>query len=249
MDNLEHGYIANKEYCHKRRFNKMKKVLKIVLVLGIAILAIGCGKREAKSGKEKNKSVAKKETLKSIGMKTKTSNKMQLENKTNKDIVSFSVLYADKEAEAPNLINDSDVFKANEKRNLFFETYKDATDEENGKKITKEYIFRITYSDGVISDLHNIPVDDANKITIKFSEQVSYIAYKSLKTNQDVVTLEAEKAIVKIKEEEAQAEAEAQMKAQAEQEKATQETWQNADTESNNSNADEGCVGSDVLFN
>lgn len=204
-----------------------KKILLIAMVLILAMAAAaGCGKKEdtsaAKTTKttdtkkvETKKTEEKQEILKTIGDKTDTAFEVKLTNATGQDITGISIKNSGDETYPDNMLKNADKFGKDESRIVYYTSTKakeEAT--ETGKIIPIEYTIQLTLADGTISELHGFPFEDIQEGKISLEEKLAYLTYKSVSTNQEVITLESEKAV------KAQADAAAASQQQAEKDAA-----------------------------
>lgn len=219
-----------------------KKLLLAMLVgmLGVAGLVTGCsgGKTEDK----KTETAEEKEPeLKVIGTESKDAFKVELKNSTAKNITGVSVKLTEETEYPANMLANGDVFAVDESRNLYYtapaaaeETAETADASADEKVLTQGYDIQLTFEDGTTAELHSFPFEDMEAGEICFADEVAYLSYTSVATEDKVETKEAELAVKAAKEAEAQkaaeeaAAAEAAAQAAAEQaaaEAAAQETY------------------------
>ncbi|MDH6365289.1 hypothetical protein M2139_002282 [Enterococcus sp. PF1-24] len=134
-----------------------------------------------------------------IGEKTKAEDEYQLilNNKTTKDIQGVAVRDMTKEKFSDNLMAEGNIF-TNENQAVFYfspETLGIAaeTEEKSGFVINSGYDVEITFADGEQGVIHGLPFDDVAEATLLYEENILYIEYTMLSTNQWVSTFETEK--------------------------------------------------------
>ena len=215
----------------------MKKKLLLTagvsLMFGMAVLLGGCqGKNDDSDTNIEEKQ--KEEVLKNIGTESDGENvyKVVLENKTGKDIVGFSIKDSSMTEFPENMLEENDIFENDEKRNLFYDAtsaVKAAENQETGedgsaKVLNPQMDIQLTFEDQTSLILTAFPFGDVEEAQICLEDEVAFVQYESLASEELVSTKEAE---LRIKTEaeaaaQAQAEAEAAAAAQAEAEAAAQ---------------------------
>ena len=137
------------------------------------------------------------EEYKLIGKKAEGSDVLiaDLENKTDKEIVSFTVK-AETEKDYPeNRLEDKDTFDKNEKRTLYYVPKKvsDVSYGDSEKVATLQYSVKIEFADKTEAVLHNFPFDDIDKIAeLHLEDGITFIKYTSKTTKEKVDTKAAE---------------------------------------------------------
>ena len=199
----------------------------ISLMLGIAALLGGCqGKNDDSSTNIEEKQ--KEEVLKNIGTEADGKNvyKVVLENKTGKDIVGFSIKDSSMTEFPVNMLEENDIFENDEKRNLFYDATsaveaaenQETVEDGNAKVLNPQMDIQLTFEDQTSLILTAFPFGDVEEAQICLEDEVAFVQYESLASEELVSTKEAE---LRIKEEaaaQAQAEAEAAAAAQAQAE-------------------------------
>ena len=199
---------------------KMKKVGLALLVAALAVSSVtACGKKKTEEPKKVEKTEEKKEEYKSIGDDSvKDAYKVQIKNSLGQDVTGVSVKASTEEAYPENMLKDSDTFKADETRNLFYKPSDEAAEAqatEDGKELPTEYSVQLTLADGSTVELHAFPFEDMKEGEVKTKDGIAYLEYKS-NDDEDVNTYDAEKAVKDQADAEAAAAAEAQAQAEAE---------------------------------
>lgn len=125
-----------------------------------------------------------------------------LDNKTGKDIKSFTVKAETEEEYPANMIDEEDPYINNERRILYYVPVKtsDVTYGDDDRIASQEYTIRIEFSDKKTAELHQFPFEDMEEGVIKLDKDVAYIEYTSKLTGDKVSTKEAEKAIAESQE-------------------------------------------------
>ena len=215
----------------------MKKKLLLTagvsLMFGMAVLLGGCqGKNDASDTNIEEKQ--KEEVLKNIGTESDGENvyKVVLENKTGKDIVGFSIKDSSMTEFPVNMLEENDIFENDEKRNLFYDATsaveaaenQETVEDGNAKVLNPQMDIQLTFEDQTSLILTAFPFGDVEEAQICLEDEVAFVQYESLSSEELVSTKEAE---LRIKTEaeaaaQAQAEAEAAAAAQAEAEAAAQ---------------------------
>lgn len=242
-----------------------KKILMIAsvsLMLGITMFLGGCKGKNADSSAsiEENQ---KEENLKNIGNEADGENiyKVVLENKTGKDIVGFSIKDSSMTEFPANMLEENDVFENDEKRNLFYDATSaieavenQATEEDSSEKaLTPQMDIQLTFGDQTSLVLNAFPFGDVEEAQICLEDEVAFIQYDSLASEEMVSTKEAE---LKIKAEaeaaaaqaQAEAEAAAAAQAQAEAEAAAEAERQQQEAQQSQDNFGSGCVNDGLVY-
>lgn len=204
-------------------------------MMGAAVFTGGCSNKKAD-----DKVVEEKEPeLELIGTESEDAYKVELKNSTGKNITGVSVKLTEETEYPANMLETGDVFEADESRYLYYaapdaedavegtaeDTEAEDTDaaaegEENAdaKVVTQGYDIQLTFEDSTTAELHSFPFEDIEEGEICFSDEVAYVSYTSVSTEDKVETKEAELNIKVQKEEAAKKAAEeAAAKAAAEE--------------------------------
>ena len=125
-----------------------------------------------------------------------------LDNKTGKDIKSFTVKAETEEEYPANMIDEEDPYVNNERRLLYYVPVKtsDVTYGDDDRIASQEYTIKIEFSDKKTAELHQFPFEDMEEGVIKLEKDVAYIEYTSKLSGDKVSTKEAEKAIAESQE-------------------------------------------------
>lgn len=227
---------------------------KRVLMLGTAFLLCaglmigGCGKQEApvkeqaeEEESEPEEEKEEEEILPVIGTEAEGENiyKVTLENKTGKNIVGFSVKDSTMSEYPANMLAEGEVFAADERRNLYYdsastqttepteipeaseaespetpETTETAEDGADEKILEPQIDVQLTFEDQTVMVLSAFPFGDIEEGGICLEDEVAFIQYESVENKESVSTKEAELTIKAQAEAEAAATAEAQRQAE-----------------------------------
>lgn len=179
----------------------MKTVSKLLSCVLAGTLLFGCSSKPAEEPVEEEKVAV-------IGQESETAVFFDIVNGTGKDIKSVTVKTSSMEKYPENMMTES-VFTADETCTMYYELSADVKDEATDKVVSEEYTVQITFADDSTAELHAFPFEDIKEACIiKLDGEIAYIEYTSL-NNEKVSTLEAEKAIIKQKEDQAKKEQEA----------------------------------------
>ena len=179
----------------------MKKKLLLaacLCMIGIMGLATGCSDKETE---EKAASTEKKEEeLKVIGTESEDAFKVELKNSTGKDITAISVKLTETAEYPATMLAAGDVFADEESRILYYKAEEATADtanaeDANAKVLTQGYDIQLTFEDSSTAELHSFPFEDIEKGEICFADEVAYVSYTSVSTEQKVETKEAELTI------------------------------------------------------
>jgi len=264
---------------------KKKVMLGLCLAASFTVLSMaGCKKEEAKEVPETEPVVEEQaeeeEILKTIGAEAEGAFKVRLTNNTGKDIKGISIKIIEEEEFPENFLAENDIYTVEEARYLYYSPNQEAKTEEaaegdeDERLLTPGYDIRLTFSDDTVAVLHSFPFEDIEEGELHLEEEVGFIKYTSVSTNETVETKEAELAIKeqeRVAAEEAQKAAEEQAaaeKAAAEEQAAAEKaaankaaakassssTSSNSNSSSGNSgssgggnSSDDGCIGDDGL--
>lgn len=188
--------------------NKKKagKILAGILIFALAgMMLMGCQKKE-ETPKEK------KEVLKTIG-NTKDKEKIELENRTGKEITQVSLCVVGEETRE-EVLSMEGKFADKEKRILYLPQPKET--EKEGKLLSEQYDLKVVCSDGTEASLHSFPVGDVKDADIKWEEDTMFLEYTSQTTKKTVSTKDAEKAIKELEKQAQEAPAEEENKPEEE---------------------------------
>jgi len=257
---------------------KKKVMLGLCLAASFTVLSMaGCKKEEAKEVPETEPVVEEQaeeeEILKTIGAEAEGAFKVRLTNNTGKDIKGISIKIIEEEEFPENFLAENDIYTVEEARYLYYSPNQEAKTEEaaegdeDERLLTPGYDIRLTFSDDTVAVLHSFPFEDIEEGELHLEEEVGFIKYTSVSTNETVETKEAELAIKeqervaaeeaqKAAEEQAAAEQAAAEKAAAKKAaaKASSSSTSNSNSSSGNSgssgggnSSDDGCIGDDGL--
>lgn len=195
----------------------------------------GSASAELEEEEEEEPLVPEEETFLPIGEEEEGAYQIKLTNSTGMDITAVSVKTTEEEEYPDNFLVEEDVFAADEVRYLYYlppveedaETEEvqpeeaDDADEADDRELTVGYDVQLTLADDSVYILHGFPFDDVEEAELLLEEDVIYLKYISLSTQETVETREAELAI------KAQEEAEAQEQAETESTAETQKKTEN----------------------
>ncbi len=170
------------------------------------------------------------EELITIGTQSENSYEVKLTNKTGKDIKGLYVKTTSQTEFADNLIAENIIWENDKKADIFYAEKKaeddtasvDTAGEVESASSSKEfaledgYDIKLVFSDDTEYVLHAFPCDDIEEgeVYIESTENVAYLKYTSISTNEAVETKEAEIATKQNNEAAAAADAQAAQEAQ-----------------------------------
>lgn len=129
--------------------------------------------------------------LKTIGTMSETTTAIHLSNQTDMAITKVAICKAEDADFSDNLMENSDLFAAEEERILYYEFAKDS--EANADAT---YTIQLTFEDETTVLLHQFPFNDISAGEIRMEDSVAYLVYTSSVTKKEVNTKEAEQAIL-----------------------------------------------------
>ncbi|EWM53902.1 hypothetical protein [Ruminococcus flavefaciens] len=136
------------------------------------------------------------EELKLIGKKASGSDVfvLDLENKTGKDIASFTVKAETEDKYPDNMLDEKDPFVKGEKRKLYYVPKKvsDVVHGDSDKISNLQYTVKLVFTDKKEAVLHNFPFDDLDSAEIYLEKEIAYIKYTSKLTKEKIDTKPAE---------------------------------------------------------
>lgn len=174
------------------------------------------------------------EELKTIGTEDAEAFQVELKNSTGKNITGVSIKLMSETEYPENMLTDGDVYEADESRILYYkapdasgdaaaDTAETEAADSNQKVMTAGYDVQLTFEDASTAELHAFPFEDISEGEICFADDVAYLSYTSVSTEEKVETKEAELSVKAQKEAEAQAAAEQAAAEQAAAEQAAAE--------------------------
>lgn len=198
--------------------------ISLIMLFAAGFLMSGCSsKKDSTDEKSDEQTVSDEKTekeqdpdalLNTIGVEQTGEHvyKIKLKNETGKDIIGFSIKETSQEEFPENLLEEDDVFAADEERILYY----DATEaieaaqsvepaDENTPALDPAYDISLTFKEeeeDTVLVLHYFPFDDMESGSIQLEDEVAFVSYHSTVTDQDISTKEAE---LKIKADEAEA--------------------------------------------
>ncbi len=204
-------------------------VLGMVVLVSGSMLFGGCTKADKTVEnepveKKEEKQEVQEEVLALIGTEAEGEGiyKVILENKTGKEIVGVSVKDSSMSDYPGNMLPEGEVFTIDERRYLYYDsTTSDQTEDvrpeagaEDEKLLEMQMDVQLTFADATMLVLTAFPFGDIEEGQVCLEDDVAFIQYKSLSTEEALSTKEAELAI-KAAAEEAQRQAEEAAAAEA----------------------------------
>ena len=211
-----------------------------VCMIGAMGTVTGCssqsGGEEDTAASVEDTAEKEEEELKTIGTEDADAFQVELKNSTEKNITGVSIKLMSETEYPENMLTDGDVYEADESRILYYKApdasgdaaaAADAAETEaadsNQKVMTTGYDVQLTFEDASTAELHAFPFEDISEGEICFADDVAYLSYTSVSTEEKVETKEAELSVKAQKEAEAQAAAEQAAAEQAAAEQAAAE--------------------------
>lgn len=131
--------------------------------------------------------------LKTIGNKAEGDSvfRVKLVNNTGKAIRNFRIIstlasYYREESNYVNLLSDGDVFADKEERILYYDTYRDPSNDAD----EKNYNLRLTFEDGSVYELEVVPFFDMEEGIIHSRNGAPYVTYLSKASSTETDTAE-----------------------------------------------------------
>ncbi len=182
----------------------MKKRIVAGIICGMMVLSfVGCGSKEETKETETVITVeeTEAETFKTIGEEFTTEEgfSVKLKNNTGLEIVGVSVKLSEDTEFPANMLAEEDVFAVEEERMLYVaNTVEDEAEETidaDEKLLTQGYDIQLTFADESVKVLHGFPFEDIAEGEICLEDEVAFVKYVSVSTNENVSTKEAELAV------------------------------------------------------
>lgn len=163
----------------------------LYLLTGILLLALlaGCGSKESSgdsetdsgSGNDTEEASEEKTAPKAIGTEGQGEDTyvVKIKNVTGQDVTGVAVKDIDAKEFPGNLLEDGDVFAADEERNLFWtKEEKDEEDEDpDGKMLIPGYDVSVTLADGNSFVLHAFPFEEMREGELHVEDGVAFLTY------------------------------------------------------------------------
>ena len=189
----------------------MKKLLTAILVLTVMMIpATGCGQGSDSSSADSQVQSSSTEELsaepdektppvRTLGTKAEEAYSVLLTNETGQDVTSMKIGTSESMDSADDLLEGEEAFADEEQVQVFYAPEDVEEQESEGEKeLTPEYEVEIALADGSEHTLHAFPFDDISEGAIKIQEEegIAYLSYTSVSSDEEVETLDAEKAII-----------------------------------------------------
>ena len=193
----------------------MKKRPLIILCMMVlasgSLLFGGCTKedksieKESVEKKEEKKEEVQEEDLALIGTEAEGEGiyKVTLENKTGKDIVGVSVKDSSMTDYPANMLPEGEVFTIDERRYLYYNSttagqtadVQSVEGDPDEKLLEMQMDVQLTFADATTLVLTAFPFGDIEEGQVCLEDEVAFIQYKSVSTEEALSTKEAELAI------------------------------------------------------
>lgn len=134
--------------------------------------------------------------IKLIGEKSTDSSVCLIDivNKTNKDIVSFTVKSDLDEDFSSNMIDEKDPYKKDEMRLMFFTPEEEDTIsyDDDDRTASVGYTIKLEFSDKKTAELHQFPYKEMEKAELYYENGIAYLKYTVKDSDEVVSTKDAE---------------------------------------------------------
>ncbi len=180
--------------------NTMKKMMALLLAL-VMVLSLGAAAFAAEAGEAaEDEADTGEEDLSAydkIGEETEAARYVKLTNMTGTDIMGLNIRKSGDWQFSDELMADEDLFEKEETSLFFYEPEaEEETEETEAEAEEAESVLwdiQIVWSDWTVGVLYNVELDDLAEADIQRSwNSLPYLTYKSLASEEDVNTEEAE---------------------------------------------------------
>ena len=180
--------------------NTMKKMMALFLAL-VMVLSLGAAAFAAEAGEAaEDEAGAGEEDLSAydkIGEETDSARYVKLTNMTGTDIMGLNIRKSGDWQFSDELMADEDLFEKEETSLFYYEPEADEETEETEAEGEEAepvlWDIQIVWSDWTVGVLYNVELDDLAEADIQRSwNSLPYLTYKSLDSEEDVNTEEAE---------------------------------------------------------
>ncbi len=179
--------------------NTMKKMMALFLAL-MMVLSLGAAAFAAEAGEAETEATETEEDLSAydkIGGETETARYVKLTNLTGTDIMGLNIRKSGDWQFSDELMADEDLFEKEETSLFYYEPEADEETEETEAEGEEAepvlWDIQIVWSDWTVGVLYNVELDDLDEADIQRSwNSLPYLTYKSLASEEDVNTEEAE---------------------------------------------------------
>ena len=230
----------------------MKKKISALLCLTLAagLLMTGC----SGNGEDTSSAVSElsqPQTDLTIGREQEDAYQVAMDNQIGQDITAVAVKLTTEESYPADLMEDGQTWSDGETALVCYLPDEAAAsqDEEDGIAVKDTYEMQLTLEDGSTIQLTTVPFEDMDACTLYLEDDVPYLEYTSLSSQEEVSTKETESAAIALAQQQAAQQQQAaatpsepQLTAEQQQaiEQAQAET--NAQQEQGQQQQEEGCL-------
>ena len=204
----------------------MKKKISALLCLTLAagLLMTGC----SGNGEDTSSAVSElsqPQTDLTIGREQEDAYQVAMDNQIGQDITAVAVKLTTEESYPADLMEDGQTWSDGETALVCYLPGEAAAsqDEEDGIAVKDTYEMQLTLEDGSTIQLTTVPFEDMDACTLYLEDDVPYLEYTSLSSQEEVSTKETESAAIALAQQQAQEAAAAQAAAEAEAQRQAQE--------------------------
>ena len=204
----------------------MKKKISALLCLTLAagLLMTGC----SGNGEDTSSAVSElsqPQTDLTIGREQEDAYQVAMDNQIGQDITAVAVKLTSEESYPAGLMEDGLTWSDGETALVCYlpDEAAAAQDEEDGIAVKDTYEMQLTLEDGSTIQLTTVPFEDMDACTLYLEDDVPYLEYTSLSSQEEVSTKETESAAIALAQQQAQEAAAAQAAAEAEAQRQAQE--------------------------
>ena len=204
----------------------MKKKISALLCLTLAagLLMTGC----SGNGEDTSSAVSElsqPQTDLTIGREQEDAYQVAMDNQIGQDITAVAVKLTTEESYPADLMEDGQTWSDGETALVCYLPGEAAAsqDAEDGIAVKDTYEMQLTLEDGSTIQLTTVPFEDMDACTLYLEDDVPYLEYTSLSSQEEVSTKETESAAIALAQQQAQEAAAAQAAAEAEAQRQAQE--------------------------
>ena len=176
----------------------MKKFTGILLAVVLAFSMTACGSTEKETEPQTETVIETEAQLKAYGEDVEGAWKVQLKNSTGSDIKAIAVKKTADVEFSESLLKEDEIIAADEEVVIYYAGSEAAAAEEadaEEKALNDTYDVSITLADDTTYVLTAFPFEDMEACEIKVEDEVAFVEYVSLSTEETISTKEAELAI------------------------------------------------------
>ena len=175
----------------------MKKFTGILLAVALVFSLTACGGAEKETEPQTESVVETEAELAAYGEDVEGAWKVQIKNGTGADIKAIAVKKTADTEFPENILKEDEVIAADEEVILYYvaEAVEETEAADDAKALNDTYDVSITLADDTTYVLTAFPFDDMEACEIKVEDEVAFVEYVSVSTEEEISTKEAELAI------------------------------------------------------